>query len=774
MAMKRNSILEETRRTAGPHNLNRRRRVILDTATTKGRKSKAAKYAAVHTLCESASAIKVAKPLECAAFPRFGALCALCALLFLVVALSPQSLPAAGLLVADGGFGGVLEVKEHTVQVTMNNGIAVTKVTEVFHNTEKRAVEALYTFPVPKGGSVANFSMWINGKEMVGEVLEKQRAREIYNSYKQMRRDPGLLEQNDYRSFEMRIFPIGPDADQKVELTYYQELDFDRDTATYVYPLATATRRGVNARTTGKFAINVEAKSAIPIVELESPSHGTAFASAKHSDFYWQANLESAGGDLSQDVVITCRVARPQTGLDLLTSRQGGEDGFFCLTLTAGKDTSTNQESMDYVFVVDISGSMADAGKLLAAKDSVGAFLGELADGDRFEVMTFNIQPNLGFGHLEPATAQNKQRAQDYLAGQAARGGTILQPAIATAYKYASGDRPLNVVILSDGLTEPQERAGLLQQIQQRPGNTRVFCVGVGNDVNRPLLEQLAEDSGGLAAFLSPSDNFKRQARAFRQKLVRPFASNLEVKFAGVEVTELEPAVLPNLYYGAPVRLYGRYHGAGKADVQLRGNIRGVELKETAQLEFPKTDAANPELNRLWAWRRINSMLKDADRKGDRGPIIPEVVRLGEDFSVPTEYTSFLVLENDAEYQRWKIARKNLAGLDRDRQAQAKRREQLDTIRAKALDGIGPQAVTPAPANTPGQMASASPTMNQPSAPPPAPAPDAQPRQQPERSRQSWNFGGGSSPIGPLGVLAALWFARRKRQAREQEKNETH
>jgi Ca-activated chloride channel family protein len=350
----------------------------------------------------------------------------------------------------------------------------------------------------------------------------------------------------------------------------------------------------------------------------------------------------------------------------------------------------------------------------------------------------------------------------------------VLQPAIATAYKYASGDRPLNVVILSDGLTEQQERAALLQQIQNRPGNTRVFCIGVGNDVNRPLLEQLAEDSGGLAAFLSPSDNFTRQARAFRQKLVRPFATNLDVKFAGIEVTDLEPAFLPNLYYGAPVRLYGRYRGAGKADVTLRGSIRGVEFKENAQLEFPKTDAANPELNRLWAWRRINSLLKEADRKGDRVPAIPEVVRLGEDFSIPTEYTSFLVLENDAEYQRWKITRKNLAGLARDRQAQAKRHEHLEAIRGKALNEIGPQAVAPTPVNTPVQMASVSRVMNQPTVSPPAPAPSAQPRPQSERS-QSWNLGGsGSSPIGPLGLLATLLFARRKQKSPANKEHQKH
>jgi Ca-activated chloride channel family protein len=241
----------------------------------------------------------------------------------------------------------------------------------VFHNTEKRQVEALYTFPVPKGASVANFSMWINGKEMVGEVLEKQRAREIYNSYKQQRRDPGLLEQVDYRTFEMRVFPIAPDADQRVEITYYQELDYDNDVATYVYPLATVTRKGVDARATGRFAITFDVKSAVPIAELESPSHGKAFAVAKHSDAYWQANLEATSGNLNEDVVVACRVARPRTGMDLITSRQSGEDGFFCLTLTAGQDVAQKQDSMDYVFVVDASGSMADSGKLVLSKDSV-------------------------------------------------------------------------------------------------------------------------------------------------------------------------------------------------------------------------------------------------------------------------------------------------------------------------------------------------------------------------------------------------------------------
>src|SRR5205823_4993906 len=166
-------------------------------------------------------------------------------------------------------------------QLTINNTIAVTKVTQVFHNTETRQVEALYSFPVPKGASVANFSMWINGKEMVGEVVEKKRAKEIYESYKQVRRDPGLLEQTNYRTFEMRVAPIAARAEQRIEVTYYQQLDFDHDWATYTYPLATNTRPNLTTSTAEKFSLTVDAKSAIPIMEMTSPSHEKDFAIAK-------------------------------------------------------------------------------------------------------------------------------------------------------------------------------------------------------------------------------------------------------------------------------------------------------------------------------------------------------------------------------------------------------------------------------------------------------------------------------------------------------------
>ncbi len=684
------------------------------------------------------------------------------ALVLLVMAMA-KPVRAAGLLIADGGFGGVLEIKDHDVKVTINNGIAVTEVTQVFHNTENRQVEALYTFPVPKHASVSNFSMWINGKEMVGEVLEKERARKIYNSYKKQRRDPGLLEQVNYKRFEMRIFPIAPNADQRVQITYYQELDVDHDEVTYVYPLATVTRGNIDSRTTGRFAFQLETQSAIPITGLDSPSHGNDVVVVDHSHSYKLASLEQKTGSLAADIIIHYNLSRPRSGIDLITSRTTGDDGFFYLTVTAGKELAALDLGMDYIFLLDISGSMANSNKLPISRQSLGAFINELDDKDRFEVMTFNVQPNPVFNQLRGASAQSKIEAEAFLNSQAARGGTILAPALTTAYKYGEPDRPLNVVILSDGMTEQKERRILLNLINQRPSHARVFCIGIGNEINRPLLEQLAEDSGGLAAFISGGDDFKRQAKAFRRKLMRPAASNLSLQFEGIEVFDLTPAKLSNLYFGSPVRVYGRYKGEGETHIALMGQIQGREFKKVVSLPFPGKDTTSPEIERMWAQKHIDQLLKGADRQNNRQGVIDEVVQLGETFSIVTEYTSFLVLENDAEYKRWKIQRRNQKRIQRDRSAQDQRQQTLEALRQKAMQGIGPQSLqVKAAPNTNRNMKPAQPLQSQ------TPQSSRQPTIPPTASRhQSRDFNGGfgSGPVGPLFVGLALWMKRRKKRS---------
>ncbi len=693
--------------------------------------------------------------------------------------LSPNPATAAGLLVADGGFGGVLEIKQQDVRVTINNSIAVTQVDQVFVNTENRQVEALYTFPVPREASVSNFSMWIGGKEMIGEVVEKERARQIYESYKRTKRDPGLLEQVDFKRFEMRIFPIPAGAEQRVRIEYYQQLDIDHDWATYVYPLATDVRENqLDSRVIGRFSMTVDIKSEVPIKELRSESHADDFVVVNHQPNYAQAAMELAAGDLSRDIVMAVQTKRPRTGLDVVTSHPAGEDGYFMLTLTPGEDLSSTAEPMDYVFLLDISGSMARDGKLAISHQSVIAFIDSLSPEDRFECLAFNLAPTPLFRSLRNADTTNLQAAKEFFVGQRARGGTVLQPAISAAYAYRDDDRPLNVVLLSDGMTEVSEQTELLRLIQARPTGVRVFCIGVGNEVNRPLLNQMAGEAGGLAAFVSTEDSFRRQAQLMRQKLVRPAIENVSAEFRDGAIRDVEPVTLGDLFYGTPLRMLGRYGSGGQVSVTLKGTVQGGPWKQTVELNLPEQDEGNSEIERMWAYQRVQRLL-DKERAGN-GSQRDEIVRLCESYSIVSPYASMLVLENNDEYKRWKIEQRNSTRIERDRQSRSRIQQKLAELRRRGSESFEierAEKLTSTSAEPPSPSASkANPTVG-PSTASSRPA-SGQPIAPPSPNRGvdldlGFSGGGGGGAIDPLTALVALGTAggaaiagrRRKRRS---------
>ncbi|MDA1166106.1 MAG: VIT and VWA domain-containing protein [Planctomycetota bacterium] len=716
------------------------------------------------------------------AVPRFGhfRIVSMVMLLGACWCMQSQRSQASGLLIADGGLGGVLQIKEHEVSVVINNGIAVTEVRQVFHNTEQRIVEALYTFPVPAGASVSNFSMIINGKEMIGEVVEKKRARQIYESYKTVKRDPGLLEQVDYKTFELRIFPIPAGADQHIKVTYCQQLDFDHNNATWVYPLATTTRKDIDQKTTGKFALTVDVKSEIPITKLLSPSHEEDFAITSYNANYTRASLEVQQGDLSRDVVIAFDTERARTGVDMIASKQRDEDGYFLMTVTAGKELEEYGAGMDYVFVMDISGSMSNEGKLTQSRNTVDSFMTNLGREDRFEIITFNNAPQMNFGQITVVSDESRKSAEEFLKSQRAKGGTSLRPAMTTAYKYKDGDRPLNVVVLSDGMTENNEQSELLRLIADAPSGTRVFCIGIGNDVNRPLLKQLAEGAGGLAAFVSQQDDFARQAQAFRRKLMRPVATGVRIKVDGIETSDVTPEAVPDLFYGAPLRLSGRYRKSGDATITIEAEVMGQPISQTVQVTFPDVEDKNPEIERVWAFQQVEQLMAEIRRNGESPAAIAKIINLCEGYSIVGEYASFIVLENDAEYSRWSIARRNAIRVTRDDKARLQLQQQLQLLRDSALAQSGPAEPKSAAGSLPAEQTVA---QNVPQAVPttasspafvPAQttptdlnwAPSSAPSVSPSSSRGGSGGGGAIDPITGLfaaGLAASAMFNRKRR-----------
>ena len=275
---------------------------------------------------------------------------------------------------------------------------------------------------------------------------------------------------------------------------------------------------------------------------------------------------------------------------------------------------------------------MAHDGKLNLSRTSIETFIETLEPEDRFEVLSFHVRPTTLFGSLQNANVDALSQAVDFLASQRALGGTVLDPDMHTACQYADLDRRLNIMILYNGMTEQSERAQLLRLIQERPANATVFAIGVGNIV---------------------------------------------------------PAKLPNLSHGSSVRVFGRFRSGDRFTVSLSADVRGQA--QTQSVTLSAGGDQNPEIERMWAAHRVKQLLRKADRDDSRSDVIDQIVELGESYSIVNPYTSVLVLENDDEYRRWKINRRNALRIERDRGRCADLQHQLERLRAKSLAQIGLQ-----------------------------------------------------------------------------------
>jgi Ca-activated chloride channel family protein len=337
-------------------------------------------------------------------------------------------------------------------------------------------------------------------------------------------------------------------------------------------------------------------------------------------------------------------------------------------------------------------------------------------------------------------------------------------------------------------MTQQSEQAELISLISNAPASIRVFCVGIGNEVNRPLLKQLSEKAGGLAAFVSLQDDFRRQSQAFRRKLMRPVATNVRIQLNGVETYDVLPGELPDLFYGSPLRMIGRYKRGGVSQVSVSGEVMGKPFEQTIDVSLPQNSEDNPEIERMWAYWRVQQMMEQLREHGNNPDKENEIVRLCEGYSIVSEYASFIVLENDAEYQRWSIQRRNATRVQRDDSARKRLQVELDRLREQSLAAIGPNKGGPesdkssvSPLELPGQPAIQSP--NQPSTPAldrsvvnnrpsdlnlpttNAPAPVVS-----DPGTRGTKGGGGGGAIDPLSCAIALgmagasaWAARRRR-----------
>lgn len=536
-----------------------------------------------------------------------------------------------------------LAIKYHHVDIQIKDQVATTRVDQVFVNDNPWTAEGTYIFPLPQGAAVSDFVMWVDGKAVHGEILEADEARTIYDDVVRRMKDPALLEYVGRKALKASVFPIPPGEERKIELEYSQILPVENGLVHYIYPLSTER---FSSRPLEDLVVRAQIESREPLKAVYSSRHEVSID--REDDYHALLGLEQSDVLPDRDFELFYTISSEKIGLNLLSFKEEGQDGFFLLL--AAPDVKVNEEEIvvkDIILVLDTSGSMQGE-KMDQAKEAARYVLDHLNPLDRFAIVSFATTTRSFSPSLEPAAQADK--GKDFLDRLEAMGSTDINRAMIEAVGLAEEVRPTTLIFLTDGLpTEGVTVTGaILDNVaRESPDNVRIFSFGVGDDVDTDLLDQISLDHGGASTYVRPGEEIDEEVSAFYRKVKIPVLSDLSLDWGDIIVDQVYPQRIPDLFAGSQLILLGRYREGGPAKITLKGMVNQEERSYTYEdLSFRK-EGGDDFIPRLWATRAVGYYLTQIRLYGEKQEWIDSIVSLSTRYGIITPYTSFLVQEKD-------------------------------------------------------------------------------------------------------------------------------
>lgn len=590
------------------------------------------------------------------------------AALFIAVLWTPTIL-AAGLMTPTGSNLPPLEISEHHVSVVIEDGYAITTIEQVFANPNNSDLEAIYSFPIPEKAAVGEFTFWIDSQPVSGEVLEKKQAREVYESEKQAGRETAITEQDDYRAFDISVYPVRARQDVRIRLSYIQPAHVDSSIGRYLYPLEEG---GVDEQRLSfwtyqeavkeQFSFKLTLRSSWPIDDFRLPKHPQALVK-RISDHEWTVSLasevagaeEEMSGDsspvavhrLDQDIAVYWRHAQGLPGsVELVTYKeQAGGRGTFMMTLTPGDDIATITKGRDWVFVLDFSGSME--GKYQSLVEGVNKGLQQLNPNDRFRIILFNKHAREITAGFQQAIPENVQHYVRELETNHPNNGTNLYAGLQLGMESLDADRSNALVLVTDGVANVGHtgKKDFLDLLEQQ--DVRLFTFVMGNSANRPLLESMTKASNGFAMSISNSDDIAGKLLEATSRLTHEALHDIDVHISGVKARDLTPNRIGSLYRGQQLIVFGHYWDEGEAIITIDGKVSGKKRSYSSTFEFPQTALLHPEIERLWAFAKIEDLQNQLDYFGESADVEQAITDLAVENGLVTNYTSMLVVRDE-------------------------------------------------------------------------------------------------------------------------------
>jgi Ca-activated chloride channel family protein len=582
--------------------------------------------------------------------------------------------------------GQTVFLKQVATHVNINDGIATTRLEQVFCNPSAIQLAGQYLYTLPDEAEVDDFHLYVEGRKTRGEILDSGKARDIYEDIVRKLRDPALLEYAGHGLFRARIFPIQAHGEGRIELSYAQVINYQSGTHKFTLPIRQSRQASFAA-----YDIEIALHTRAPIATIYSPSHNVVVERQSETVATIRLTAEHLPGD--KDFLLYYTLSDREINASVLSFRpRTDRDGFFILLAEPKFRTNPAKHiPKDVIFVFDTSGSMAGE-KLAQARAALRYCVNSLNAKDRFEIIRFNSDVEGFQGSLQPVSQEGIRNACYFIDNFAAAGGTNIQAALqrALALKRQPDTRPTSILFLTDGLptegeTDIRRLADSLTDV--REDFIRVFCFGVGYDVNTFLLDKLAADSQGSTNYVKPGESIEREVSLFFAKNISPALTNVQLDFGDLGVYDVYPREIPDLFQGQRLTVIGRYRSPGPGKVTLSGTQAGRVREYQYDLTFPGRQGDNVFVANLWANRKVQHLLTEIRFHGDNEELVESIRKLGKEYGIVTPYTSYLVTEQEKEltraeerlrHDRTDFAGSELQARQRARQAGAATNEEAD------------------------------------------------------------------------------------------------
>ncbi|VTU17632.1 marine proteobacterial sortase target protein [Variovorax sp. PBS-H4] len=555
-----------------------------------------------------------------------------------------------------------LPLKETAVDVKVSGVIADVTVTQTYRNEGTRAIEARYVFPGSTRAAVSGLNVRLGDRLIAAQIREKQQARIEYDAAKNEGKTAALLEQHLPNVFQMNVANILPGDEVKVELRYTELLVPQAGNYQFVFPTVVGPRynspqssqahakwaaqptlrAGVAPNTT--FRMKVALDTPLGIKEVRSATHAIDVGKRdddQRADITLAHTGEPAG---NRDFILDWRLAgeRIESGLMLYHGQGENAENFFLAMVEPPKSVAANAISpRDYIFVVDISGSMHGF-PLDTAKVLLERLIGGLRPSDTFNVLLFSGSSKMLSPQSVPATRANIEQALATIRNYGGGGSTELIPALKRVYAEPKADEvSRTVVVVTDGYVTVEREA--FELVRRNLSKANVFAFGIGSSVNRHLMEGLARAGMGEPFIITDPVQAPEQAARFKRMVESPVLTHVKASFDGLDVYDVEPQALPDVLGERPVILFGKWRGEPKGRVVIQG--QGAEGPYRQELVIDgKTRQDAAALRSLWARHRIAS-LSDQEALEGGDAFRQRITDLGLRYGLLTQYTSFIAVD---------------------------------------------------------------------------------------------------------------------------------